>query len=236
MNLEGATITWLGHATFLVDTPSHKKIVIDPWLTGNPKCPEPYHNLSEADIILITHGHSDHMGSAAELAQRTHASVVSNYEIGSYLATQGVENTIGMNKGGTVTFGDIKVTMVHADHSSGISSAGGGTIYGGEAAGFVVTLENGLTFYHGGDTNVFSDMSIIHDLYAPDVALLPIGGHFTMSPKEAAYAVKLLKPKMVIPMHYGTFDALTGRPAALKDLLAGDGVEIMALEPGGQCR
>jgi L-ascorbate metabolism protein UlaG (beta-lactamase superfamily) len=126
--------------------------------------------------------------------------------------------------------------MVHADHSSGISTEDGGTVYGGEAAGFVVTLENGLTLYHGGDTNVFSDMSIIHELYAPDVALLPIGGHFTMSPKEAAYAVKLLKPKVVIPMHYGTFEALAGTPQALKDLLAGEPVEVLALEPGGQCR
>ena len=236
MNLEGATITWLGHATFLVETPGGKKIVMDPWLAGNPKCPQAYQNLSEADIILISHGHFDHMGSAADLAKRTHAHVVSNFEIGSYLESQGVENTGGMNKGGTVAFGDIKITMVHADHSSGISTEDGGTVYGGEAAGFVVTLENGLTLYHGGDTNVFSDMSIIHELYAPDVALLPIGGHFTMSPKEAAYAVKLLKPKVVIPMHYGTFEALAGTPQALKDLLAGEPVEVLALEPGGQCR
>lgn len=236
MNLEGATITWLGHATFLIETSGHKKIVMDPWLDGNPKCPPAYHNLDSADIILISHGHSDHMGSAAALAKRTGAAVVSNFEIGAYLATQGVENTIGMNKGGTVVFGDIKITMVHADHSSGISSADGTTIYGGEAAGFVVTLENGLTLYHGGDTNVFSDMNIIRDLYSPDVALLPIGGHFTMSPKEAAYAVKLLKPKMVIPMHFGTFEALSGTPQALKDLLSGEAVEVVALEPGGQCR
>lgn len=236
MNLEGTVITWLGHATFLVETPGGKKIVMDPWLEGNPKCPEEYYQLSQADLILISHGHFDHMGSAAELAKRTGAPVVSNFEIGSYLASQGVENTIGMNKGGTVTLGDIKVTMVHADHSSGISTEDGGTVYGGEAAGFVVTLENGLTLYHGGDTNVFSDMSIIRDLYAPELALLPIGGHFTMSPKEAAYAVKLLAPKAVIPMHYGTFDALTGTPRALEDLLAGESVEVLVLEPGGQCR
>lgn len=236
MQLEGATITWLGHATFLIETPGKKRIVMDPWLSGNPKCPDEYQALDRADMILISHGHFDHMGSAAELAKRTGAPIVSNFEIGSYLASQGVEGTIGMNKGGTVTIGDIKITMVHADHSSGISTGDGGTVYGGEASGFVVTLENGLTIYHAGDTNVFSDMAIIHDLYAPEVALLPIGGHFTMSPKEAAYAVKLLKPKMVIPMHYGTFDALTGRPDALKDLLAGESVEVLALEPGGQCQ
>lgn len=236
MQLDGATITWLGHASFLVETPQHKHIVMDPWLEGNPKCPETYYALDKADAILISHGHFDHMGSAAELAQRTGAPVISNFEIGAFLESQGVKNTIGMNKGGTVTLGNIKVTMVHADHSSGISAADGTTVYGGEAAGFVVTLENGLSIYHAGDTNVFSDMSIIHDLYAPDIALLPIGGHFTMSPKEAAYAAKLLKPRMVIPMHYGTFEALAGTPEALKDLLSGESIEVMALEPGGQCR
>lgn len=236
MQLEGAVITWLGHATFLVETPGKKHIVLDPWLAGNPKCPEEYQSLNKADAILISHGHFDHMGSAVELAQRTDAPVISNFEIGAYLASQGVGQTIGMNKGGTVTLGDIKVTMVHADHSSGISTDSGQTVYGGEASGFVVTLENGVTLYHAGDTNVFSDMAIIRDLYAPDVVLLPIGGHFTMSPKEAAYAVKLLQPKVVIPMHYGTFDALTGTPEALKDLLAGEPVEVVVLEPGGQCR
>ncbi len=236
MQLEGAVITWLGHATFLVQTPGQKQIVLDPWLAGNPKCPPEYERLDAADLILISHGHFDHMGSAVDLATRTGATVVSNFEIGTYLASRGVQNTVGMNKGGTVAVHGIKITMVHADHSSGISAEDGGTIYGGEAAGFVVTLENGLTLYHAGDTNVFSDMSIIRELYAPDIAMLPIGGHFTMSPKEAAYAVKLLRPKMVIPMHYGTFEALTGTPDALRDLLAGESVEIAALEPGGQCR
>ncbi len=236
MQLEGAVITWLGHASFLVETPGGKSIVMDPWLSDNPKCPDQYRNLDRADLILISHGHFDHMGSAADLAKRTGAPVISNFEIGSYLAGQGVQNTIGMNKGGAVAVGDIKVTMVHADHSSGITTTEGTTVYGGEAGGFVVTLENGLTLYHAGDTNVFSDMTIIRELYAPDIALLPIGGHFTMSPKEAAYAVKLLRPKMVIPMHYGTFDALTGTPDALMDLLAGEPVEVNALQPGGQCR
>lgn len=232
MQLEGTKVTWLGHATFLLETPGQKRIVIDPWLEGNPKCPPAFYQLDRADIILITHGHFDHMGSAADLAKRTGATVVSNFEIATYLQAQGVENTVGMNKGGTVTVGDIKITMVHADHSSGITTADGQTVYGGEASGFVVTLENGLTFYHAGDTNVFGDMEHIRHLYAPDVAMLPIGGHFTMAPKEAAYAVRLLKPKVVVPMHYGTFPALTGTPEALKDLLAGEAVEVIALEPG----
>ncbi len=232
MRLEGAAITWLGHATFVVDTPTNQRIVVDPWLKGNPRCPPAFHQLAQVDLILVSHGHFDHMGSAVELAAATGAPVVSNFEIATYLQGQGVANTVGMNKGGTVTFGDIKVTMVHADHSSGITAEDGRVIYGGEAGGFVVTLENGLTLYHAGDTNVFSDMAVIRDLYAPDVALLPIGGHFTMSPKEASYAVRLLKPKMVVPMHYGTFDALTGNPEALRDLLMGEDTEVVTLEPG----
>lgn len=231
MNWEGASLTWLGHATFIVETPRKKSIVIDPWLTGNPKCPESFHQLDRADVILITHGHFDHMGSAVDLAKRTGASVIGNFEIMSFLESQGVENTIGMNKGGTVTIDDIHITMVHADHSSGITTPNG-LVYGGEAAGFVLTLENGLAIYHAGDTNVFGDMAHIAALYAPEVALLPIGGHFTMSPKEAAYAVRLLKPQLVIPMHYGTFPLLAGTPEALADLLAEDPVEMLVAEPG----
>jgi L-ascorbate metabolism protein UlaG (beta-lactamase superfamily) len=182
-------------------------------------------------MILVTHGHFDHMGSAVALNQRTGAAVVSNFEIGAYLESQGVEHTIGMNKGGTLKEHGIDITMVHADHSSGISTEQG-TVYGGEAAGYVMTLENGLTLYHAGDTNVFSDMRLIHDLYAPELALIPIGGHFTMGPKEAAYALGLLQVKTVIPMHYGTFPALSGTPEALKHLVAGTGVVVEALEPG----
>jgi L-ascorbate metabolism protein UlaG (beta-lactamase superfamily) len=231
MDFKGSSFTWLGHATFLVKTPGGKRMVLDPWLDGNPKCPPAYHNLDGVDLICVSHGHFDHMGSAAALAKRTGATVVANFEICSYLETQGVANTMGMNKGGTVEVGGIRCTMVSADHSSGISTDHG-TIYGGEAGGFVVELENGFTFYHAGDTNVFGDMSLIHDLYAPDLALLPIGGHFTMAPKEAAYALQLLKPKAVIPMHYGTFPVLTGTPQALKDLVAGQGVEVLVMEPG----
>lgn len=224
-------ITWLGHASFLVETPSGRTIVVDPWLEGNPRCPEAYHQWSQADIILITHAHFDHMGSAVDLAQRTGAKVVSNFEIGAYLESQGVANTIGMNKGGTIADDGIAITMVHADHSSSITTADG-VAYGGEAAGYVVTLENGFTWYHAGDTNVFSDMALIHELYAPDLAMLPIGGHFTMAPKEAAYACRLLQVATVIPMHYGTFPALMGSPDALKDLLKDTKTTVAALEPG----
>lgn len=234
MNLDGAAITWLGHATFLVTSPRGKHIVMDPWLTQNPRCPEAYRKLDTADIITISHGHFDHMGDAVELARRTGGTVISNFEIGSWLEAQGVEHAIGMNKSGTVEIDGIRFTMVHAVHSSGISTDTG-VVYGGEAAGFVVTLENGLTLYHAGDTAVFGDMALIHDLYQPDIALLPIGGHFTMAPKEAAYAVGLLKPKHVIPMHYGTFDALAGTPEALRTLVGGE-TEVVTLTPGETVR
>ncbi len=240
MNLDGTEITWLGHASFLVKSPGGKTLVFDPWLQreGNPKAPESYNTLGTetgVDYILVSHGHFDHMGSAVSLAQASGAVVISNFEIAQYIESQGVANTVGMNKGGTLELGDIRVTMVFADHSSGITTDKG-MVYGGEPAGYVVTLENGMTIYHAGDTNVFGDMAHIRALYAPDVCLLPIGGHFTMSPKEAAYATRLLAPKVVIPMHYGTFDVLKGTPQALQDLLKDDAVEVRVLTPGDRYR
>ena len=230
MNLDGAQITWLGHATFLVRSPGGRHVVMDPWLTENPRCPDSYRTLNQADVITVSHGHFYHMGDASAVAERTGATVVTNFEIASFLEGQGVDHLIGMNKSGTVEVAGIRFTMVQAVHSSGITTAEG-LVYGGEAAGFVVTLENGLTLYHAGDTAVFGDMALIHDLYEPDIALLPIGGHFTMAPKEAAYAVRLLKPKAVIPMHYGTFDALAGTPAALSALVGGE-TEVVEMTPG----
>jgi len=134
-----------------------------------------------------------------------------------------------MNKGGTQTLDDIKVTMVHADHSCGIQD-GDQLIYGGEACGYVIEFSTGLKIYHAGDTNVFGDMRIIRELYAPDLALLPIGDHYTMGPREAAYASNLLQPKTVIPMHFGTFPFLVGTPGALEKLVPG--IEVVTLKPG----
>ena len=149
-----------------------------------------------------------------------------------WLGKKGAKNTSAMNKGGTQTVDGFKVTMVHADHSCGIQEEDGSIIYGGEAVGYVIEFPGGLKLYHAGDTNVFGDMHIIRELYAPDVAMLPIGDHFTMGPREVAYACQLLRPKVVIPMHFGTFPLLTGTPGELKSQLDGMGIELQALKPG----
>jgi L-ascorbate metabolism protein UlaG (beta-lactamase superfamily) len=229
MKLDGIKITWLGHATFRVETPQGKTVLIDPWVTGNPKCPEKEKSFSRVDVMLCTHGHGDHIGDAVEIAKKHDPMVVGMYELCSWLEGKGVKRVSGMNKGGTQTVGDIKVTMVHAEHSSGIED-GGQVFYGGEAAGYVIEFSNGVKIYHAGDTCVFGDMAIIREIYAPEVCMLPIGDHYTMGPREAAYACKLLKPKTVIPMHYGTFPVLTGTPAELRRL-ARD-VEVREMKPG----
>jgi L-ascorbate metabolism protein UlaG (beta-lactamase superfamily) len=194
-----------------------KIILIDPWLE-NPKAPPEARSISAVDIILVTHGHGDHLGNTVELAKRTGAKVYCVYEISLYLQSQGVTNVTGMNKSGSASIDGITFTMTHAEHSSGIEP-GGAILAGGDPGGFVIRLENGLCIYHAGDTGVFGDMRIIGELYKPDVAILPIGDFFTMGPREAAYACKLLKPRHIIGMHYGTFPALPGTPAQLKSFL-----------------
>lgn len=211
-------ITWYGHAAFLLESPGGKRVLIDPWLE-NPKAPAGAKDSVQADLILITHGHSDHMGNVLEIARRTNAQVISIFEICLYLQSQGIGTAQGINKGGTMRINGVSVTMVDAKHSSGIDVEGK-TIAGGEPAGFVVELENGVRVYHAGDTTVFGDMKLIGDLYKPDIALIPIGGLYTMGPQEAAYACKLLKPKRIIGMHYGTFPVLTGTPTELKKYLS----------------
>ena len=229
MNLTGIKITWLGHATFRIQTPKGKTILIDPWVVQNPACPENEKKLKSVDVMLITHGHGDHIGDAVEIANKHTPRVVGIPELCGWLEKKGVQQISMMNKGGTQQVGDIKVTMVHADHSCGIQD-GDQLVYGGEACGYVVEFENGVKIYHAGDTNVFGDMKIIHDLYAPDIAMLPIGDHFTMGPREAAYACDLLKAKTVIPMHFATFPVLTGRPRDLSKLTPA--VEIVEMKPG----
>src|ERR1017187_9234966 len=229
MNLNGIKITWLGHATFRIQTPKGKTILVDPWVMQNPACPEKEKTVKSVDVMLITHGHGDHIGDAVEIAKKHKPKVVGIPELCGWLQQKGDEQISMMNKGGTQQVGDIKVTMVHADHSCGIQD-GDQMVYGGEACGYVIEFDNGLKIYHAGDTNVFGDMKIIHDLYAPDIAMLPIGDHFTMGPREAAYACDLLKAKTVIPMHFATFPVLTGTPGALSKLV--HGVEVLEMKPG----
>ena len=226
--MAGVTITWLGHSTFTVELPDGKVILIDPWLEGNPSHPEG-HTLERVDVMLITHGHPDHIADAVSVAKRFEPTVVAIYEICQWLGGKGVKNVAPMNKGGSQTVADVKVTMTHAQHSSMIED-GGQLIYAGEPAGYVVRVPDGRAFYHAGDTCVFSDMKLIHELYQPELAMLPIGDLFTMDPREAALACRFLQPKQVIPIHYGTFPVLTGTPVQLRDLLQ-DQAEIEVLSP-----
>jgi L-ascorbate metabolism protein UlaG (beta-lactamase superfamily) len=229
MNLNGIKLTWLGHATFRIETPGGKTIFIDPWVMGNPMCPEKEKSVKKVDIMLCTHGHGDHIGDAVEIAKKHDPKVVGIPELCGWLKKKGVKQTAEMNKGGTQIVGDIKVTMVHADHSCGIQD-GDELIYGGEACGYVVEFANGAKIYHAGDTNVFGDMQIIRELYQPEIVMIPIGDHYTMGPREAAYACTLLKAKTVIPMHFGTFPVLTGMPSELQKLVPE--VEVREMKPG----
>jgi L-ascorbate metabolism protein UlaG (beta-lactamase superfamily) len=223
-------ITWLGHSTFEIRLDSGAAVLIDPWLT-NPKFPAGY-ELKRVDLLLITHGHFDHIADAVSTAQKFGSTVVCNFEIGQWLESKGVKNVVGMNKGGKTSAAGCTVAMVHAQHSSSIQD-GDRVLYGGEPAGFVVKTPGGRSFYHAGDTNLFSDMQLIRRLYEPELAMLPIGDLFTMDPREAAIACEFLSPEKVLPMHYGTFPPLVGTPEQLRQLLGSSSpVEVLSPEPG----
>lgn len=232
LQTRGNKLTWLGHATFRITTPAGKVIVIDPWVQTNPMCPEPLKKFERLNTMLITHGHFDHIADAVALGKQFKPQIVGIVETCVWLESKGVSNTNGMNKGGTQRVGEIEVTMVNAIHSCGIQD-GDKIVYGGEACGYIIRLPGGLTIYHAGDTAVFGDMKLIGELYSPDLALLPIGDHFTMGPREAAIAIRLLGVRQVIPMHFGTFPALVGRPEELRRITEDiSGLEIHALKPG----
>ena len=222
-------IVWLGHGSFQFQLASGEVIVVDPWLSG-PTYPAG-HQFGQIDAILVTHGHFDHCPDAVGLAKQFQAPVVSNFEISVWLGSKGVETASGMNKGGSQKVGPVTVTMTHAFHSSSMMEDGK-VIYGGEAAGYVIELPDGRKMYFAGDTDVFSEMELIGEIHRPELAFLPIGDLYTMSPREAAVACRLLKPKKVIPMHWGTFPPLVGRPEQLAERVKDLGVEVWPLEIG----
>jgi L-ascorbate metabolism protein UlaG (beta-lactamase superfamily) len=220
-------LTWLGHSSFRLDA-GGKRIYIDPFLNGNPKCPEGEQTPERVDVIAITHGHGDHVGDAVDLAKQHGATVIAPVELAGRLESQGVENVKDPNKGGTVEIDGIRFTLTHAQHSSSDNDGN----YTGEPCGIIVRAE-GKTVYFAGDTNVFGDMqNVIARLYKPDVAVLPIGDHYTMGPEEAALAIELLGVKRVVPSHYGTFPVLSGTPEALAEKV-GSGVTVERIDPGG---
>jgi L-ascorbate metabolism protein UlaG (beta-lactamase superfamily) len=235
----GTTITWYGHSCFEIRTADGRTVLIDPWF-ANPSSPKAAEAVDRCDLLLVTHGHFDHLGDAVAIASRLRPAWPCMHEMSLWLARRlpgGAEQVIGMNKGGTVDVAGLRVTMTTADHSAGDWNPGGETtLYLGDPVGFVIELEDGFRLYFAGDTRAFSDMRLIHDLYRPELAFLPIGDHYTMGPVEAALAVEFLAVDDVVPMHYGTFPVLTGTPDQLRAALDARGlghVRVHAPVPGG---
>ena len=224
-------ITWLGHGTFLLTSPAGKRILIDPWLEGNPACPAEWKRVRSADLILVTHGHVDHLGDLLQAARDTAAPIVAIIEMCHWLEAKGLRHVYPMNKGGRLSFDGLEVSMVGAEHSSSLVEDGQ-LVYMGEPVGFVLRFEDGLCVYFAGDTAVFGDMELIRRLHAPDLAFLPIGDRFTMGPEGAAVACELLGIRQVVPMHYGTFPTLTGTPDRLRELVEPKGITVFELRPG----
>lgn len=224
-------ITWLGHSTFLLRTPGGRRVIFDPWLVDNPSCPEEWkRKVPVVDVVLVSHGHSDHVGDALRVARENNVPVVAMVELCQWLQRQGIRQVEPMNIGGTITVAGLRVTLVEAQHSSAWSE-GETPVYLGVPAGFILTLEDGRVIYFAGDTGVFEGMRLIRELYQPEIAFLPIGDRFTMGPRAAALACDLLGVKQVVPMHYGTYPALTGTPKELRRFVS-VGIDVLECRPG----
>lgn len=230
-HFHGMTFQWLGHATVHLQTSKGTSVLIDPWMESNPAHPKDWKAPKKIDLVLCTHAHSDHIGDALSIEKKYASTFVAIHELAGWLALKGVGKTVGMNIGGAYRFHDVSVSMVEARHSSGIDDKGN-FIYAGEPAGYVIQVEGEPAIYHAGDTSLFSDMKLIRELYAPEIACLPIGDHYTMGPRAAAMAAEFIGSKKVIPIHYGTFPVLTGTPVELRRHLSGKAVEIIEMKPG----
>ena len=224
-------LTWWGHAAFFVRSPGGAVIATDPWLS-NPKAPKDVQPPAQIDAILVSHGHFDHVGETAQLAKKTGAKVIGVYELVGLLGVG--DQGVGMNIGGSIKVKDVTIHLVPAVHSSGYGQDPAHPQYGGTPVGFVLQIDHGPTLYHAGDTGLFGDMALIAEVYHPQLAMLPIGGHFTMDPPLAAIATKMLKVKTVVPMHFGTVPALAGTPAELEAAIkkAHGTAKVMELTPG----
>jgi L-ascorbate metabolism protein UlaG (beta-lactamase superfamily) len=226
------SFTWLGHGTFLFRSPGGKRILIDPWIATNPVCPEESRKIRELDLLLLTHGHDDHTADAVSIGRATGARVIAPYELGLWMEQKGLQAVTPMNRGGTIEAGGLSITMVPAFHSSSIVEDGR-IVYLGEPCGYVIRFEDGATIYFAGDTAVFGDMRLIGERYRPDLALVPIGGHFTMDPGDAAWAMtQLLKPRAVIPMHYGTNPLAKGTAKEFVDAMGSSAIKVIVAVPG----
>jgi len=227
------TFTFLGHSTVRFDLPDGTVAVIDPWLTDNPSAPKDV-TFERLDLILVTHAHSDHMADVMRLAEEHDPLLIATWDVCQWFAKKGYKRFSGMNVGGSQNACGMKITQVRADHSSSFVDDDGTIVPGGVATGFVIRLEGGYTFYHAGDTALFSDMSLIGDLWRPELAFLPIGDHFTMDPEQAARACRLLNVQQVVPIHFGTYPILWGTPSDLARALMdhGTSTHVVALSPG----
>lgn len=237
-------VLWLGQSAFRITTPTGKVIVIDPWLINNPLTPPQYknlENLGKIDLLLVTHAHADHYADAPALAKLNNIPMYAPGGLNQQLTTLGVLPAAQLprfDKGGSVTpLPGVKVTATHAEHSSILvhkdASGKEGAYAAGEPEGFIIELENGFKIFHMGDTAIFSDMKWIAEYYKPDLVMIPIGGNFTMDPKDAAYATReLLKPKYAIPMHYGANPLGKGTPAQYMEALGSNGTKVFPMKPG----